>query len=198
METNTANRQIEGVVRMDVIKVLQSLPGVSIEEKSLTTILETSPLEYGKVNWRFFASQLEQLAYYSIEKGDSKGDLLYLYIDAWFDNEDTPTETQGVFFGIQQVGENGGDSHGTFDTLEEAVKEFKKMVFKFENLSVYRVYDAKLKDEDTPIRFAVSTIREVSFRQEIEQGLLMIELDSLSLFLETEDRNQARALAPEF
>lgn len=183
---------------MNIINTLQSITDVSIEERPLKGILATSPLEYGKANMKLFASQLVQLAYYSITKGDSKNNLLYLYMDAWFDNEDTPTETQGVFFGIQEVGDNGGDSHGTFDTLEEAVKKFKNMVFKFENLPVYRVYDAKLKDEDTSIRFAVSEIREKSLKEEIEKGILNIELNSMSLFLETEDRNQARTLAIEF
>lgn len=63
---------------------------------------------------------------------------------------------------------------------------------------LYRVYDAKLKDEDEQIRFCISSIREVSFREEVKKGEFLIDLESMKLVLETEDRNVARAMATEF
>jgi hypothetical protein len=61
----------------------------------------------------------------------------------------------------------------------------------------YRVYKAMLSDGREEIKFCVSSVREVSLRQQIKRGELMIDEDSMQLIHETTSRNEARAMAVE-
>lgn len=57
---------------------------------------------------------------------------------------------------------------------------------------VFRVYEIKF-DDGFVGRVAMSALREMSFRQEIEEGRTGIV--GMKLIAETEDRNEARMLA---
>lgn len=58
---------------------------------------------------------------------------------------------------------------------------------------VFRVYEIKF-DDGFVGRIAMSALREMSFRQEIAEGK-RTGIMGMTLLLETEDRNEARALA---
>ncbi len=82
-------------------------------------------------------------------------------------------------------------------------------IMKYLNISVinarnpFGVYKAELTDEDKQptgeeITFCCSTVREVSLRNEIESGDLLIKKDSMKRIFSTQDRNEARSMATEF
>lgn len=54
----------------------------------------------------------------------------------------------------------------------------------------HRVYRARLLDGEE-FSFVVSSVREVSLREEIRKGEKLIDESSLVLVFETEDRNEA-------
>ena len=58
---------------------------------------------------------------------------------------------------------------------------------------IFRVYEIKF-DDGFVGRVAMSALREMSFRQEIAEGERTGIVD-MTLIAETEDRNEARALA---
>jgi len=58
---------------------------------------------------------------------------------------------------------------------------------------VFRVYELKF-DDGFIGRVAMSALRELSFRQEIAEGR-RVGIVGMQLIAETEDRNEARALA---
>ena len=59
----------------------------------------------------------------------------------------------------------------------------------------YKIYDARIPGENETFRIAVSELREISLRQEIASGSMMMEL--LSIVAETTDRNEAREMGYE-
>lgn len=58
---------------------------------------------------------------------------------------------------------------------------------------IFRVYEVTF-DDGYVGRVAMSALREMSFRQEINEGR-RVGIASMQLIAETEDRNEARALA---
>lgn len=58
---------------------------------------------------------------------------------------------------------------------------------------IFRVYEITFNDGYVG-RVAMSALRELSFRQEINEGR-RVGIASMQLIAETEDRNEARALA---
>lgn len=180
-----------GVFSVRIKGILEDLPFVELGDNFVDVV--TDPKGYIISNQELFEDTYEPLATYSIHKGKEKGENIVLYINA---NIDGSQEQFEPYYGIYVTGE--GKEQGTFDDLEEAVKQFKKVVYQYERQLVYRVYDAKLSDEDETIRFCVSSMREFSFIEEIKSGKRLIELDSMKLVHETEDRNEARSMATEF
>jgi hypothetical protein len=172
-------------------EILEQLPCVEVEEHFEEVI--ANPLEYVKVNENYFKNSLESIATYSIHKGREKGEYVVLFIGASVDG--SPAQHK-PYFGVYVTG--SGEQHGIYPTIEEAVEKFKQVLYKYESQLVYRVYEAKLKDEDEMIRFCISSMRELAFIEEVKNGQKLIELDSMRLIYETEDRNEARSLATEF
>ncbi len=182
---------IEGVFSVGVKEILEDLPCVEIEEFFDEVI--ANPTEYVKKNENLFENSFESLVSYSIHKGNEKGEYVILFLNACIEDSSAPNDH---YFGVYVTGV--GKDHGTFSTIEEAVIGFKEVAFQYENKLVYRVYDAKLRNEHQQIRFCVSTIREVTFKEDVKQGKILIEWESMQLVLETEDRNEARKMAHEF
>lgn len=58
---------------------------------------------------------------------------------------------------------------------------------------VYRVYEAQVLGEDTVSLVAVSALREISLREEIARGKLLMKLGRL--VAEVDSRNEARDMA---
>ncbi|MQL52778.1 hypothetical protein GFC01_10995 [Desulfofundulus thermobenzoicus] len=58
---------------------------------------------------------------------------------------------------------------------------------------VYRVYEAQVLGEDTVSLVAVSALREISLREEIAWGKLLMKLGRL--VAEVDSRNKAREMA---
>jgi hypothetical protein len=82
---------------------------------------------------------------------------------------------------------------------EEAIEEAKAFRASLEldatKGPTYRVYKGYLIDGEEFL-FVVSSVREPSFRQEVERGDLVMTIGEL--VYETKDRNEARAMATEF
>jgi hypothetical protein len=179
--------------KMDVIQTIKCIPNVQIENVAWEKILN-KPLDFIQKN---ITSTYLPLASYKVYKGKHKGNQIILFID-WDKDQLIPV------YGVREVGTphsseiSGTTEHGFFQSIEEAAEKFKHISMRYELQTVYRVYQAKLKGEDEIIRFSVSELREISFRKEVEEGRFLIDLDSLVLLKETEDRNEARALATEF
>jgi len=60
---------------------------------------------------------------------------------------------------------------------------------------MYRIYEATIPGESGTFRIAVSELREISLREEIQTGKR--DLILLSLLAETQDRNEARSMGYE-
>lgn len=60
----------------------------------------------------------------------------------------------------------------------------------------YRVYRARLVDEEETFLFTVSSVREVSLREEIRKGERLIDERSIKLVFETKSRNKVLAITP--
>lgn len=172
---------------MNVLEKIKRIPNVELE--NVEDILQ-EPTDFVKRNIELSQDTYLTIAYYDIYKGNDKGEQIELYMDACFDGS---PEQYVPYYGVKSV-----DTDYIFDSLDEAVKCFNNEAFKQETKVVYRVYQAKLKDEDETIQFCVSNVREVSFIEEVKKGYFLIELDTLTLIKETEDRNEARAMATEF
>ncbi|MEX3623594.1 hypothetical protein [Viridibacillus arvi] len=181
---------------MNIIAELKKRPKVEVEMEILERVLQNE-MAFAQENIREFEDAIVQLAFYSIYKGNHKGNMIYLYMDAIFKDEDNPTVIERIYYGVTESGFCTGKDYGTFNDLEQAVKKFNSVSFKYECLPVFRMYEAKLKNEKETIQFSVSEIREVSLREEIKKGFLDIDLDSMKLIKETEDRNEARSMATE-
>lgn len=176
---------------MGLKEILEQLPCVEVEKHFDEVI--ANPLEYVKANGNYFKNSFESIATYSIHKGKEKGEYVVLFIGACVDGSFAQYKP---YFGVYVTG--SGEQHGIYPTIEEAVKKFKQVLYKYERQLVYRIYEAKLKDEDEMIRFCISSVRESTFIEEVKKGQKLIELDSMRLIYETEDRNEARSMATEF
>lgn len=172
---------------MNVLEKIKRIPNVKVE--NVEDILQ-EPTNFVKRNVELSKDTYQTIAYYDIYKGNDKGKRIELYIGACFDGS---SEQYVPYFGVKSA-----NADYSYDSLDEAVKCFKSKSFEHELKSVYRVYQAKLKAEDETIQFCVSAVREVSFIEDVKNGLYSIDLDTLTLIKETEDRNEARAMATEF
>lgn len=172
---------------MDVLKIINCIPNV--ETESVEDILQ-DPASFIKRNKELFLNTYQPIAYYEVCKGNHKGEQLELYMDACFDGS---PEQYVPYYGVKGI-----NTEYTFDSLDEAAKRFRSEALEQEMKSVYRVYQAKLKNDGDTIQFCVSLVREVSFIEDVKKGQYLIDLDTLTLIKETEDRNEARAMATEF
>ncbi|WP_121616841.1 hypothetical protein [Virgibacillus halodenitrificans] len=172
---------------MNVKNLLSRIPNVVMED---VEDVFKNPADFVKRKKSLFEETYQPIAYYNIHKGNDKGGQIELYLDTCFDGS---SEQYVPFFGVKSV-----NVEYTYDSLEEAAKLFKKEAIQHETKSVYRVYDAKLKNEEETIQFCVSSVRELSFIEDVKKGRILIELDTLTLIKETENRNEARAMATEF
>ncbi|MDQ0896240.1 MULTISPECIES: hypothetical protein [unclassified Paenibacillus] len=69
---------------------------------------------------------------------------------------------------------------------------------KVEGHPIYRVFEARLKDEGTMIKFCCSNVRQPSLVEDIRSGRFLIDPDTAVCIFETFDRNEARSMATEF
>ena len=59
----------------------------------------------------------------------------------------------------------------------------------------YRVYEAEITDTGAKGRFTCSNVAEVALRQRITKGELLIDPRTMTLLLETPNRNEALRMA---
>lgn len=69
---------------------------------------------------------------------------------------------------------------------------------KAERRPIYRVFEARLKGEETMIKFCCSNVRQPSLVDDIRSGRFLIDPEFAVCLFETFDRNETRSMATEF